>query len=642
MKNRNTIPATSNQVLLPEKPQTLPTRQETPSLSDIKNSIHDVCKVPYTLPDGTPGGKYVSQKGNFSEQLFLAPRYPVQARKAQCNIKDDIRAGYHNNGITICAETVTNSDHIAVATESDEGLDPNNSDCEDGMDKEGLDAVKTAMKNPGETSIEPLPLERAVNNSEPYPLEALGSTLELAASDLYTVVQAADGICAHGILGFATHAVQGFANVAVDGRTYPLNNNFLSIASRSARKSEVDRKAGLVHREIEKKLLEEYQRALDVYRDESEIYKTERDKITKDKGATMPEKNDALAKLREKEPKPPLNPLLVFSDPTVQGMYKLFKGGTPSKYLCADEGGQISGGHSMKHNEKMYSSTVYSKYWDGDSIPRIRGGDGASCLEGVRLSMHLMMQDNVAANFFNDGCMRDQGLISRFLVTYPSSLVGSRGYKAEDVAKSPGMLAFYEHVRKILSEPLPLRIDEETGQPRNELEPRSIHLEEDAKQLWVEAYEGIEAASGKGRRFESIEGFAGKAPNHMIRLAGVMALFDDIHRETVPVQYMENAITLVQYYLNERLRISAMASPDLEIENAKILLAWIQKKDLRFVTLPDIYQSGPNRFRNKKQAAAAASTLENHHWLIKKESGVVSELSGKKSNAAWKVNRTGF
>ena len=641
MKNRNTIPATSNQALLPEKPQTLPTRHEAPGLLNIQKLTIEVCQAQYTLPDGSPGGNFVSQKGNFSEQLFLAPGYHVHLRKAQCNIGDHTEAGYHNNGITICPETVTNSDLIAVATEADVCLYPDNSDSEALLEEEGLDAVKTAMKNPGETSIEPLPLERAVNNSEPYPLEALGSTLELAARDLYTVVQAADGICAHGILGFATHAVQGFANVAVDGRTYPLNNNFLSIASRSARKSEVDRKAGLVHREIQKKLLEEYQRALDVYRDEAAVYKKARDKITNNKDATMPEKNDALAKLREKEPKPPLNPLLVFSDPTVQGMHKLFEGGTPSKYLCADEGGQISGGHSM-NDAKIFTSTVYSKYWDGASIPRIRGEDGTSCLEGVRLSMHLMMQDNVAANFFNDAVMRDQGLISRFLVTYPPSLAGSRDYIAEDVAKSPGMLAFYERVREILSEPLPLRMDEKTGQTRNELEPRSIHLEDDAKKLWVEAYEGIEAASGKGRRFESIEGFAGKAPNHMIRLAGVMALFDDIHRETVPVQYMENAITLVQYYLNERLRISAMASPDLEIENAKILLAWIQKKDLRFVTLPDIYQSGPSRFRNKKQAAAVVSTLENHHWLTKMESGVVSEISGKKSNDVWRVNRTGI
>jgi hypothetical protein len=585
-------------------------------------------------------GESGQQMVNSKSQQEL-PGCDVQSRQAQCSIVDGFEAGYPDKGLTVCPETVTDSAPMADATEADVCLCPDNTDCEDLRDEQGLDVVRTALGNPGETGIEPLPLERSVDKSEPYPLNALGNNLGLAAKALHDVVQAPDGICAHCILGFATHAVQGFANVEVDGRTYSLNNNFLSIASRSARKTEVDHKSGLVHREIQKRLLAEYQRALEVYGDEAAVYKKTRDEITKDKKATMAERNEALAKLRAKKPKPPFNPVQVFSDPTVQGIHKMFEGGTPSKYLCADEGGQISGGHSMKSDAKTYSSTVYSKYWDGASIPRVRGGDGVSFLDGVRLSMHLMMQDKVAAVFFNDGVMRDQGLISRFLVSYPSSLAGSRAYKSEDVAGTPAMKAFYDRVREILSEQLPLRMDEQTGQPVNELEPRSIYLEDDAKRLWVESYEDIEASSGKGRLFETIEGFAGKASNHMIRLAGVMALFDDIRRETIPGSYMKNAITLVQYYLNERLRISSLASPDLEIENAKDLLAWIQKKGLRIVTLPDIYQSGPYRFRSKKQAEAVAKCLENHRWLITEESGAVSELSGKKRATAWKVNHAG-
>ena len=67
----------------------------------------------------------------------------------------------------------------------------------------------------------------------------------------------------------------------------------------------------------------------------------------------------------------------------------------------------------------------------------------------------------------------------------------------------------------------------------------------------------------------------------MIRLAGVMAMVDDIHRETIPRKYMENAIALIEYYLNERIRVSGMAAPNLEIENAKTLLSWIQERGLQ-------------------------------------------------------------
>ncbi len=37
---------------------------------------------------------------------------------------------------------------------------------------------------------------------------------------------------------------------------------------------------------------------------------------------------------------------------------------------------------------------------------------------------------------------------------------------------------------------------------------------------------------------------------------------------------------------------------------------------------------------------AVVNSLENHHWLIKMDSGITSEVSGKKSNDAWKVNQT--
>jgi len=200
------------------------------------------------------------------------------------------------------------------------------------------------------------------------------------------------------------------------------------------------------------------------------------------------------------------------------------------------------------------------------------------------------------------------------------------------------MQRYYQQIQRNLEEPLPLREDEKTGEFLNELEPRIITLDGDAKQAWIQAYEAIEAESGKGREFESIEGFAGKASNHIIRLAGIMALFDDITCLTIARPYIENAIILMEYYLNERLRLTKMAEPNFELEQAKTLLKWVQDKGLKVVTLPDIYQLGPNRIRNKNQAQTSVRILENHHWLLKKGDGGTSELTDKKSKEAYEVN----
>ncbi len=495
---------------------------------------------------------------------------------------------------------------------------------------------QTSRQRKNTKPLTPLPLERVVDEPEPYPMDALGPILGPAAKKMNEVIQAPDGICAQSVLGFAAHAVQGFANVTLDGRDYPLNEFFLTVGGRSSRKTECDNKAGLIHSKIQQALLRQYRTEYKAYDDEKQVYERERQTILASK-QTLAEKNKALFDLRQKEPVPPNEPVIMFGDPTIEGIHWLYTNGTPSKYLCADEGGQVSGGHSMSAEKKLYSITTYSKWWDGAPIPRLRRGDGFSILYNRRLSAHLMMQDKVARTFLNDSEMTDQGLRSRFLISYPKSLEGKRLYNATDITRLPDMVTYFNQLESILDIPLPLKTDEETSLELNELEPRTICLDSEACQMWVELYNEIEKKSGPGRDFESISGFAGKAPNHLIRLAGIMALFEDVHRKTIPVEYIGRASELIEYYLNERLRIVKISEPDQDLENAKVLLKWIQKKGLKVLTLPDVYQRGPSRFRTKNQASKVIQVLESHLWIERINDGGVSEITQKKNADAWRL-----
>lgn len=542
------------------------------------------------------------------------------------------------------------AEKAASVTGAEICLSPVDSDFNDLYCSQGRNTVEEALKKTTRVrkkmvlknnakrnhSQEPLPLERKVEKADPFPLYALGDILGPAAEIMNKVVKAPDGLCAHSVIGFAAHAVQGFANVNVDGRVIPLNEFFLTIGSRSARKSECDNKAGIVHKKQQWQELKKYEKKKRAYLDEQRVYEDERKKIFYDKNNSA-EKNEALEALRKKEPARPHEPLILFSDPTIEGIHGLFVHGTPSKYLCADEGGQVSGGHSMTTEKKVYTATTYSKWWDAAPIDRVRGGDGSSVLYGRRLSMHLMMQDQIAMEFFNDPVMKNQGMLSRFLVTFPESLAGTRQYDERNISESPAMQEYYERTEAILQTSLPLKTNEETKDELNELEPRVIYLDADAKECWVNVYNEIENKSGKDGIFKPIEGFAGKAGNHMIRLAGIMALFDDVHRESISKEYMERAGILMEYYLNERLRLVEMAEPNMFLERAKSLLEWLQKNRLKTVTLTDIYQRGPTAFRNKEQAAKGIAVLEDHNWLTKCESGGVSKFTSKKSKEAWIV-----
>ena len=90
--------------------------------------------------------------------------------------------------------------------------------------------------------------------------------------------------------------------------------------------------------------------------------------------------------------------------------------------LFTAEGGQFVGGHGMSPEHRLKTAATLSSVWDGQPIKRVRAGDGVTILLGRRLAMHMMVQPDAAAVFFSDPLLRDQGLLSRVLLSAPDSM----------------------------------------------------------------------------------------------------------------------------------------------------------------------------------------------------------------------------
>ena len=86
----------------------------------------------------------------------------------------------------------------------------------------------------------------------------------------------------------------------------------------------------------------------------------------------------------------------------------------------------------MSEERRLETAGIYSELWDGKPVKRLRALDGATVLCGQRLSMHALVQPDAAAQFLANSTLRDQGLLSRFLVAAPESIAGTRFYR--DVA----------------------------------------------------------------------------------------------------------------------------------------------------------------------------------------------------------------
>ena len=168
-------------------------------------------------------------------------------------------------------------------------------------------------------------------------------------------------------LGAATLACQAHAEVQLPtGQVRPLSSYFVTIGASGERKSSTDTEALWPIRKHEENLRQRYDDELPGYLNERDPWAKQRDQILSDRKSYP----DKAAKQRALDtlgpaPQPPLNPMLICSEPTFEGLERLFPTGQPSMGVFSAEGGQYIGGHGMREEAKLRTAAALSSMWDG-------------------------------------------------------------------------------------------------------------------------------------------------------------------------------------------------------------------------------------------------------------------------------------
>jgi hypothetical protein len=497
----------------------------------------------------------------------------------------------------------------------------------------GAERVRKAVKGAEEVMPEaPRPLMRELPPADPFPVAALGDVLAPAARAIHDRVQAPLAICGQSVLAAATLAVQGLADVELPTlQAKPLTNFFLTVAATGERKTAVDKEALWPVRKREATLREKFDAEHLDYENARLAWEKAREAATK-KGqgnrASIKVALDALGP----PPLPPLEPLLTCPEPTYEGLCKLLAVGWPSVGIFASEGGQFIGGHGMSDDAKLRNVAGLSAAWDGEPIRRVRGGDGIVVLPGRRLAIHLMAQPDVASALLNDRLLADQGILSRFLVTAPDAASGKRMWHEPSAGSDAAMKRYGARLLEILERLLPLSAD-----TQNTLAPRVLPLSPEAARLWKHFYNHEERRVAAGGELEPVRGLANKLPEHAARLAAALALVRDIEAGPVSSADMAAGIELAQHYAAEGLRVFAASRVAAELHLADRTLKWLRVHwaNKPAVSLPDIYQFGPNGIRDKAKASQVVRVLEDHGYLVRIEGG--AEIDGKWRRDAWRL-----
>lgn len=473
------------------------------------------------------------------------------------------------------------------------------------------------------------PLQTASQPAQPYPVEALGDTLGNPARAIQDIVRCPVELGANSLLSVASLAVQAHANVIIPatGQPKPLSLYLFSIAKSGERKTSADEEALAPIRAYERDLHIKYAADMPSYENLKAAWDVERAKVLRGKHPSYEARGKALDAVGP-APEVPLLPILISPEPTYEGFCKLLSNSPPMQGIFSSEGGMFIGGHAMKDDAKLRSAAGFSELWDGTPIKRVRAGDGVSILRGRRLAIHLMVQQEAGGMFMADPLLRDQGLISRILVSAPESTAGTRMQRPPHPNSRPLMAHYTAHILKILNEP-PLL----APMTRNELTPRDLHLAEDAKQRWTAYANEVELKVKRYKEYDCISGFAGKMPEHAVRIAGVLTLVENIKAAVITLDTLNRAIELTNYYASEAVRLTHAGFASRETTDAALLWDWIRHEwREEHIGISIIENRGPGQLRRKERAHAALSKLAEHNYLVPAPGGTL--VDGRKVKQA--------
>lgn len=477
----------------------------------------------------------------------------------------------------------------------------------------------------------PQPLVREIAPGATYPAHALGP-LRPAVEAVQGLTQAPMAIPAQSALAVASLAVQGFADVETLGGTRPTSLYALTIARSGERKSACDAPLLAALRAHEREQAKVQRDAKQSWTNAHALWKGERDRILLEAKRGKGEKRTAAqADLEALGPEPEAPPSAdrTVTEPTFEGLTKLFAHGQPSLGLFSDEGGQFLGGHAMNSENRQKTLAAFNDLWQGNEIRRTRSGDGHATIYGRRLAVHLMVQPTVARGFMADPLAADTGFLPRFLICEPPSAIGTRmqaNARRDDMA----LASFSDRLRDILETPLPM--DPET----RELQPRILPLSPEARALLVAFADAIEAAQAPGGDLAHITGAASKAAEQAARIAGVLTLWRDLHAPQVQPGDMADAIDLAQFYLSEASRLASAATVSTETDRAETLRRWLLESwPHDEIASAEVVRLGPNSLREAKIAHPALNTLKKFGWLVPLAPETV--VRGQARKSAWRI-----
>jgi putative DNA primase/helicase len=273
----------------------------------------------------------------------------------------------------------------------------------------------------------------------------------------------------------------------------------------------------------------------------------------------------------------------------------------------------------MGYETIMRNLALLNVLWDGGEIAIDRRSKPSFRLRDRRLTFGLMVQPEALRGFLERAgtLPRGSGFIARFLIAWPASTQGTRGYRVAP-ATMPAVERFGTRVRELLEMPLSTHAD-------GGLQPAELALSPPAHAAWVQAHDRIERALAAGGDFAAIRDVAAKAAENVARLAALFHVLAHGPCREIDAGSVDAAANVIGWHLHEARRLLSDLDTPSDLIAAIRLDAWLiaearRSGDHRIPT-PRVYQFSPSCTRDMKAMKTALATLSERGRARMEEDG---------------------
>lgn len=314
---------------------------------------------------------------------------------------------------------------------------------------------------------------------------------------------------------------------------------------------------------------------------------------------------------------------LTADDFTIEALTSLLAENEGRMSVISSEGGMFNNITGRYSNKSSFETLL--KAYTGDTIRVDRKGRESELIESALLTILIMAQESVLEGIMDDGDLRGQGFLGRFLYCKPISPMGTRVYDTPPLNHEL-MSKFNELLVNLLS-----------------IEGINIlTLSDDAKEVCRNYFNWLEPQLVSN--LNEIRDWASKLHGTTLRIAGVLHCIENngLGDSVINENTMKNACRIAIYCISHaKIAFSIMGTSESVIK-ANFVLRKLESIDSLEITKRDIYLLCRSRYFKKAEDINDALELLVEHGYIRVKKGIDTNTVGRKPSPVYELNPVHF